>query len=726
MGLQRRKGHSPSRRVEDPISKKNGDVGENNKKNSQTKKRIIATIGAMITIVIIIFIDPNPNANSISNPNKLLRNPVSTTIAAIITASSIKHQQDVAIQTTTTDTSHDTTSTTTAKIVNTANTENITSKVNIAKTVKSKQRQAILSDPSTITKARDQIESIRKEFEDRYGGTQEANEMLKRGVQTSGTTDVEKEKSLNHTAERIILAALKQSPKSSSDRAVADNNSSKAAFGKFTMSFGGYSVTVGRGNYFAQSYPFVLQKILSPIFQTLDMDLVVRNSAIGGIPSFPYGWCLPNFLGVDSDVVGWDYGMNEGGGAEAFEAYVRQTVFSLPKRPMMVMLDTKNARVNLLHQYHKNGVLLDSIAVGKGEVVNKGLLKVNEAERLPGLRKWDQWGSPPGSPGQNSWHPKYMEHELIAWMMAAHFLDPLEKALKMLEGGFDIDDTQHQKLSILPEPMTTVDNNNPDETVPFLLYGKKVKDEKMDVTTNAWQMDHISCRTSFLPNLDGHMSSIVVSGVFDDKGSIHGDELSSRDDEEYKNGWVSDVGKIERETKRKVEKIGGLGYIDMKLALYGIKESGPLRLWLPHPHGDLIHSSDSLHNNVHIGGDATHWFETLVFCEVNEKRGDKECKMTSDMSFVIGGVPASSVVHITDAASYLNKHICVNVKIPNNAKITERKDVEPIGDNKGHMEPMEGKDSLNVGLIVDVTVTSDTVTRKDGACSISHVVWQSL
>jgi hypothetical protein len=32
--------------------------------------------------------------------------------------------------------------------------------------------------------------------------------------------------------------------------------------------------------------------------------------------SFPYGWCLKNFLGEDSDAVSWDFSMNEGDSAD--------------------------------------------------------------------------------------------------------------------------------------------------------------------------------------------------------------------------------------------------------------------------------------------------------------------------------------------------------------------------------------------------------------------------
>lgn len=93
------------------------------------------------------------------------------------------------------------------------------------------------------------------------------------------------------------------------------------------------------------------------------------------------------------------------------------------------------------------------------------------------------------------------------------------------------------------------------------------------------QQQKIHCRTSFLPavNHEKFLPSVVVSGLADSPQ----DMMQERSDELYKSGWVLDVSKVERDTKRKVDRCGGLGYIDMKVALYGIPESGTLQLWLP-------------------------------------------------------------------------------------------------------------------------------------------------
>jgi len=183
------------------------------------------------------------------------------------------------------------------------------------------------------------IQQVHQDFHERYGDS--SMKMLEKGIHLYGSID--------ETARRMVRAAAHQRP--------------------FVMAFAGYSVSVGRGNYFSQSFPFVVERILqSPMKQVLGVDLVVRNAAIGGIPSFPYGWCLAHFLGEDADVVSWDYSMNEGRQGGVMESYIRQSLL-LPKKPMFLMLDTNKERSNVLDTYSKTGLLPDAIRVGRANDV---------------------------------------------------------------------------------------------------------------------------------------------------------------------------------------------------------------------------------------------------------------------------------------------------------------------------------------------------------------------
>lgn len=518
-----------------------------------------------------------------------------------------------------------------------------------------------------------QINSIRNEFETRYGGSDAAHGMLQRGIKSFSNRHTQ------HTADRILRAAASTDP-------------------RFVASFGGYSVTVARGNLFSQSYPFVFERILKNLLKEIGVDLVVRNSAIGGIPSFPYGWCLPNFLGKDSDLVSWDYGMNEGNDSKGLEAYIRHALATMPKQPLIVILDDKRSRMQLMEKYVEMGALVDPVAIIRsGNVVDKTFLEMNEEDRPDGFKKWDEWGAPKGSPGQSSWHPKFKEHELMGWNLAMYFLDAIEEASKIMSSDTNWK-KKYSEFSVSPKPLPPPQTSVV-ESEAHILQGTKQSD-------GLWHMNPTSCRTSFLPSQSGPTSEIVLSGVVEDFGG----PMESKDDAIYKEGWVADVGRVERDTKRKVEQKGGLGYIDMKLALYGIPESGVLSLWLPY---EGVNAESSCQD-----GPADKCFDTIMICEVNEKRGNKECKMESDVTYKVGGVVAKGVSKLKTVASYLKKEICVLVPVPVGAKIVSQKDI-PQADSEKY------GDHANHGVVLDIEVTNASVSREEGACSISHIVWQT-
>jgi hypothetical protein len=106
--------------------------------------------------------------------------------------------------------------------------------------------------------------SLRKQFAELYGGENAVRAMMERGFTLFPLpTDIDSPPSdLVHTACRIRLAKEEGRP--------------------FKFTFGGYSVTVGRGNYFGQSFPFVMKRLLDTPFQLLGINLSVQNAAIGG------------------------------------------------------------------------------------------------------------------------------------------------------------------------------------------------------------------------------------------------------------------------------------------------------------------------------------------------------------------------------------------------------------------------------------------------------------
>jgi hypothetical protein len=551
--------------------------------------------------------------------------------------------------------------------------------------------------PGDFVSVRAEITHMRQEFYTRYGGEDAAMKMLKRGlIAFDNDDDTKKKKTIRATANRFLNAIVRHESLSATAAAAATTITERP---EFVMAFAGYSVTVGRGNHLEQSYPYVFAKILSPILamSPFNINLIVRNSAIGGIPSFPYGWCLCNFLGDDADSVSWDYAMNEGNGASGLESYIRQSLMMPKSPPLFILLDVKSRpRLDMLQRYVDIGALPDPIALGGKDAVDKKLLLLAENERPTGLQKWDEWGAPLGAPGQSSWHAKKMEHELMAWMLVMRMLESIDVALDVMERDVNWRDTiiteQQQRSAKIVLPSPVIDGSK--NLASSLLQGTETKPDE-------WHMSHISCRTSFLPNISGHLNSIIQSGVTKDDE----DMMQIRDDSLFNGGWVMDVGKVERETKLKVQTYGGLGYIDMKTALYGIPSSGTLNFWLPYEG----HDNDA--GETHppdVNANASEYFNSVILCEVNEKRGDKECKMVSDLDIRLGGAAVSEgdVSQVEEVASYLKKNICIRLSVPADARISKNGE-------------------RNFGLSLEVAVSGAGVSRENGACSISHVIWEN-
>jgi hypothetical protein len=509
----------------------------------------------------------------------------------------------------------------------------------------------------------------------------------------------------------------------------------------FRFAFGGYSVTAGRGNYFQQSFPFVMKQQLQTLFQLLGIELEVRNAAIGGCPSFPYGWCMTNFWGNSPDVVSWDYSMNEAGGDPmGMEAYLRH-VMVLPSRPKLIILDSYSMgtdRRKLLHSYAAyarrwySGTVSsahDPVVIHTDRVV-PSFLEIQPEDRRPtGFRDWRTFGAPLSAPGQSRHHPAVKEHEFMAWLISMHFLSALELAAMVLQDEVDESTQQlrdqcdriyqsfHDDMSTavsLPQPVTNA-------TVQSTLWKSLLWGEKSSSPENGpkWTMNPIHCRTSFEPIVLGNLSDVVVSGSVGEDLDV----LLPKSKMFYNQGWVLDLSDEEKKAKRNLARFGGLGFIDSKRAYYGIYTSGTLRMFLPH---DSSRSENS-NRRPRVGDKALDWIKSITVCEVNAKKfGGSSCDIARDVHFTVGGVNATLESTIdANGAMYLGKKLCTYVSVPEKALLTSRAEIIQKDSKRivashpiGHPE-----DDL-VGLEVTITIHNHHIVKRDDSCSVSHVIWE--
>ncbi|KAH8061625.1 hypothetical protein JL721_8858 [Aureococcus anophagefferens] len=105
----------------------------------------------------------------------------------------------------------------------------------------------------------------------------------------------------------------------------------RAAVARRRLVYGviGYSITVGRGNYFNQSWPAALER---------------RHArALPGV--------AVETVGADVDVVAWEFGMTGGNDGEEnlFRSCLRKAL-ELPSRPAFVLIDSQTRRTDVLRR----------------------------------------------------------------------------------------------------------------------------------------------------------------------------------------------------------------------------------------------------------------------------------------------------------------------------------------------------------------------------------------
>ena len=384
-------------------------------------------------------------------------------------------------------------------------------------------------------------------------------------------------------------------------------------------------------------------------------------------------------------------------------------------------------------------------------------LKVEEQSRPIGFQEWRKYGAPPDAPGKARHHPAVKEHEFIAWLISIQFLASMELlfAFDLGIGLFSLQNKEDEEETFnilssnqrnLPPPLTLqsttttttttttiskdtqllLDSSQSKEIMSLMFGSQQSKSNETNSknTFHHWNMDPISCRTSFEPVLNGRLDDLILTGITHDSTDI----MLPKGAMFYNQGWVKDLGAAEKKAKRKLRRYGGLGFIDSKIAYYGIFASGPLLLFLPYEqqrqendeNKKLIMTTTKT-KKIRVGD----LFHSIVVCEVNEKRGEGECNMQEDVVYTVAGIEVNANYITATGTSFLGKHICVLLPIPEDAMATFKSEV--INENSSQKENYTNKgNQTNVlGVTLQISVVNKAVTLSKGPCSISHVIWQN-
>ena len=143
---------------------------------------------------------------------------------------------------------------------------------------------------------------LRTQFAELYGGTNAARAILDRATTTFGgggggdtSHDPDRATATTSTTTTALLPVLPSDLSVTACRIWSSRQTASTAsridtghngdirsdnIPTFRFAFGGYSVTVGRGNLFSQSFPFIMEQQLQTVFSLLGIQLLVRNAAM--------------------------------------------------------------------------------------------------------------------------------------------------------------------------------------------------------------------------------------------------------------------------------------------------------------------------------------------------------------------------------------------------------------------------------------------------------------
>eukprot|EP00554_Chaetoceros_debilis_P016045 CAMPEP_0194111544 /NCGR_PEP_ID=MMETSP0150-20130528/10529_1 /TAXON_ID=122233 /ORGANISM="Chaetoceros debilis, Strain MM31A-1" /LENGTH=743 /DNA_ID=CAMNT_0038801019 /DNA_START=42 /DNA_END=2273 /DNA_ORIENTATION=+ len=565
---------------------------------------------------------------------------------------------------------------------------------------------------------------LREEFARDYGGENAAREILAQGLSTfepknkSNPTGIPE--GIRCTAKRIV-DAMQNKNKNKKQK----NKSQKPAL---KISFAGSGAVSGRGNSFDMSFPSILAGMLIEPFETLGIELEVRNAAVADIATFPYGFCLDNFLGSDADVVSFDPEMvSRGDTTSAFEAYIRHAI-TMTHAPMVLVRETtfSETRRNLIQQYVDEGAMFDPLIFNVEAA--RILFKELEDSIVPlGFQDWEEFSGPSGSPGKTRVNISQKQHELMGRMLSMHFLAAAELAVAhmmkvkslpsdILEVGPSAKaDFQHYYL---PKPQTEIQKDKEKNGASSSESASKSASKSADMSLmfgskkpgdQKWYMNEVFCRTSFDPVITGTLDEIIVSGT--DAEDI--DLLRPRGPMLYNKRWVLDMGSSTKKLATGLEQYN-LGYQDVKKGYFGVKPSGNLTMFIPYQLNDAISTYDVLENDY----SPSDVYTSVVICQVNERA---DCKIEEDMSFVLGNIPSQPELVHANGVSYFGRKYCITLDVPADASWSKREVQVSELDGRGLRLHPSTEES---GLMLTLAVSNELKFWKDGPCSVSHVIWE--
>lgn len=376
----------------------------------------------------------------------------------------------------------------------------------------------------------------------------------------------------------------------------------------------GGATAAGYGNNHQHAFSFSLQETMKKVMASFKIDFQVTNVALEHVATFPYLWCIPEFMQmgkskekISIDVVYVDLGPSMS--APELELVVRQILGLSTPSPLLILRDKKDdeSRLELLQHYIDGGALQSPVLIDWEDAVEP-FLQVKPSRRPVGFSDWTIWGAAESPHKRSYWTPA--QHKMVAWVLAMFFLKELELLVATEAGFYQLEDEQEGELH---SPILATASALKEPWSKYLYFPSSSR----------------FCMTSFDP-----ADNLVPSGgaVTQDVHIEHPKGMVF-----YTSGWVLDMENSERKEKLRSQHHG---FKDAQASFHGIVASGTLTF-------DFEVESSS----------------NMIVCESQALLEPEGCRLDEDVEFTINNQPVKSVRRIaTDYISYRGKQHCVLVE----------------------------------------------------------------
>jgi hypothetical protein len=314
----------------------------------------------------------------------------------------------------------------------------------------------------------------------------------------------------------------------------------------------GHSAAAGHGNLFNQTYTYVLEQSMKPIFETLGITFFGRNYAMGNTKSAPENaLCMSSLYGLELDVLSWDFGMTDGSRDGNLYNIWSQRAGVHPSKPTIISFGSK-AAVGIHETIEKagmstfEGVFVEdrhpSFMASKFPDSDDESIKVDELPRAVKYYRCDghtETGVPCNDykfhtghvcdkvtvKGQVSWHNGWKDHLFKGKVTAAFFIEAVHDALNHLDSiigvtnNDGVEGEEEDKKEIIEPSLTK-------EYLEYL-YGEEVNDKALFLSSELPAVSHFEtdlldhkeaflrgnsiCRYGYLPSFTRYSGYVTES-----------------------------------------------------------------------------------------------------------------------------------------------------------------------------------------------------------------------